>query len=290
MVKSVVVNGVALPAGAPGNPSAVVVQNTAFSVTVTFADRAGNPAPPSRTSASTVTLTVEPPAGEPPSASGDAQFVGQHTLVVPAGATTATATGLRLSPADNRIRIGAKVTAGSRDALAIPKGFSAQFDVVVSAVSFPRSQTFISTTGHTTECTATSATPYCADILLPFGTDTGTLLTVGNCDSFLGCSSADQIVVQLLAALGSSYSRTNPATVVYKCDKTTCPGKSIKSYRVFVSLAPTGALRAAPACAAKGVVDEGLDFCLDYVQSKRSNAGDTHLFLLFARDARMSCC
>jgi hypothetical protein len=29
---------------------------------------------------------------------------------------------------------------------------------------------------------------------------------------------------------------------------------------------------------------------VDYVQSTRDNAGDTHLWVLFARDARMSCC
>jgi hypothetical protein len=30
--------------------------------------------------------------------------------------------------------------------------------------------------------------------------------------------------------------------------------------------------------------------CTDYVQSSRDNAGDIHLYLLVARDARTSCC
>jgi hypothetical protein len=294
MVKSVVVSGLAAPSGAPNNPSALVVANTGFSVTVTFSDADGNELPPSWTKDSTVTLTVEPPAtgAEPPSEAGDAQFVGQQTLVVPAGAATATASGFRLSPADNRIRIGATITGGSKEAKAIPEGFSAQFDVVISAVaSDTNDQKFLSSSGGATECAPTKASPYCLDLHLPFGSETGSLLTVGTCDSFLGCSSTDQRVIQALADLSDlGYSNTSPAVAVYKCDKTACPGGGVPTYHVSVNLAATGPLSVAPACSAKGVVDAGLDYCVDYRQSKRDNAGDVQLYLLLARDARMSCC
>jgi hypothetical protein len=293
MVKSVVVSGLAAPSGAPNNPSALVVANTGFSVTVTFSDADGNELPPSWTKDSTVTLTVEPPAtgAEPPSEAGDAQFVGQKTLVVPAGAATATASGFRLSPADNRVRFGAKITGGSKEAKAIPKGFSAQFDVLLSAfAAVTNDQTFLSTSGDATECVPTKTSPYCVDLHLPFGSETGSLLTVGKCDSFLGCSSPDQRVVQALMDLGPAYSPASPAVAVYKCDKTACPGGGVPTYHVFVNLAATGSLATAPACSAKGVVDAGLDYCVDYRQSKRDNAGDLYLYLLLARDARMSCC
>jgi hypothetical protein len=293
MVKSVVVSGVAAPEGAPNNPSAVIAQDKDFSVTVTFSDAAGNALPPSWTKDSTVDLTVEPPAAgtEPPSEAGTAQFVSQHTLVVPAGAASATVSGLKLSPADNRVRIGAKVTGGSKDATAIPKGFSEQFDVVLRAfASETAGQNILNTSGSDTECVPTSASPYCADVHLPFGSESGTLLTVGKCDSFLGCSSTNRQVIQVLADLGASYSRTNPAFVVYRCDKTACPGSGVASYKVLVNLAATGPLVAAPACSAKGVVDANLDYCVDYRQSKRDIAGDTFMYLLFAIDIRGSCC
>jgi hypothetical protein len=293
-VKSVVVSGLAAPPGAPNNPSAVIVASSSFSVAVTFSDADGKELPPSWTKDSTVTLTVEPPAtgGEPPSPAGDAQFVGQKTIVGPAGAATATVSGFMLSPADNRVRIGAKITAGSKEAKAIAKGFSAQFDVVLSAVaSDTNAQTFLSTSGDPTECVPTSTSPYCVDLHLPFGSETGSLLTVGKCDSFLGCSSTDQRVVQALMDLGPDYSAASPAFAVFKCDKTACPGNGVPSYHVLVNLAATGPLATAPACSAKGAVDPGPPgFCVDYRQSKRDNAGDLHLYLLLARDARMSCC
>ena len=57
---------------------------------------------------------------------------------------------------------------------------------------------------------------------------------------------------------------------------------------LYSSLSPNGALAATPACAAKGVIGADQQTCLDYVQSKRDGSGDTHLYWLVTRDARMS--
>jgi hypothetical protein len=105
--------------------------------------------------------------------------------------------------------------------------------------------------------------------------------------------SADQRVVQALFVGPASlptYSNTTPAVAVFKCDKSACAGGGVPSYHVSVNLAATGKLETAPPCAAKGVVDAGLDYCVDYRQSKRDIAGDVHLYVLLAHDARMSCC
>jgi len=292
-IKSVIVSGLPVPEGAPHNPSAIVVADTDFSVKVKFSDEYGKALPLSWTDDVTIVLSVQPPAeGQPPSGGGDTQFVGGNTILVPAGATSATGSGFQLSPPENRIRLGAVVDWGDAYPKAIPMAFSAQFDVVARAITVPPEATFISTSGSPSECSVTSYAPYCADVRLPFGTDSGAVLTVGACDAFLGCSSPDQIVVQVLADLGPSYSRTSPVTVVYKCDKTVCsPYLSPKKFHVFVSLAATGPLAKAPACVEKGVVTDGKNFCVDYFQSVRdSKTGDLQLFLLLARDARMSCC
>ena len=47
-------------------------------------------------------------------------------------------------------------------------------------------------------------------------------------------------------------------------------------------------LTPAPECTSKGVVNEGADFCVDYKQSTKDNAGDVHLFVLFTKDGRIS--
>jgi hypothetical protein len=301
MIKSVVVSGVAAPPGAPNNPAALIVANKGFSVTLTFSDGYGNELPLSWTKSTKVTLSVAPAEGEPAT---DAHLVGpKTTIVVPAGASTATGSGFKISPAANRVRIGASVDAGY-SYVTVPEGFSEQFDVVLRAVTGTADETFLSTTGASTECKVTGTSPYCVDLYLPFGSETGSVLSVGECDSFLGCSSPDQLVVQALADLGPAYSPTSPALAVYKCDTTVCPKSSylatssstshhvedLTKYHLFVSLAATGPLAQAAACSSAGVVDEGSDFCVDYTQSTRDKSGDVQLHLLLARDARMSCC
>jgi hypothetical protein len=81
--------------------------------------------------------------------------------------------------------------------------------------------------------------------------------------------------------------RSAPATLVVKCDKSLCAGGGINSYHLGVVLVPGTPEQIAPSCPSKGVVGATQSFCVDYVQSTRDNAGDTHLFLLFVEDAKV---
>jgi hypothetical protein len=142
----------------------------------------------------------------------------------------------------------------------------------------------------------TSQQPFCATVLLPKGAGnivvgTGTCGDIG----YTGCNVAqNSFVLELLADLeGAGYSATEPATVILSCDKIYCGNGAIRKNVPHFTSAGNAALEAVPACAAKGVApgpDALFAACVDYVQSTRDNAGDTHLWVLFARDARTSCC
>lgn len=131
--------------------------------------------------------------------------------------------------------------------------------------------------------------PYCATVLLPNGAG-NIVLGTGACDgsSYTNCDAAHSYVFELLANL-NAYSTTSPATVILSCDKLYCGKGAIKNNVPHFTTSGSGNLDALPACAAKGVAP-ATGGCVDYVQSTRDNAGDTHLYVLFARDARMSCC
>jgi hypothetical protein len=133
-------------------------------------------------------------------------------------------------------------------------------------------------------------------VLLPKGAGnivvgTGTCGDIG----YTGCKVAqDSFVVELLANLtGAGYTATEPATLILSCDKIYCGNGAIKTNVPNLSSLGNGPLPDVPACAAKGVgpaPDSLVDACVDYVQSTRDNAGDTHLYVLFTRDLRGSCC
>lgn len=148
---------------------------------------------------------------------------------------------------------------------------------------------------------ATSTAPVCGIMVLPQGASSShVLLSLGPCaapdpgalpyeDTYSLCGDPLGSVVQVLAAL-NAYTRTSPATMVVKCDKTLCGGGSIQSQVLNFTRGGNAALVALDPCPAKGVVGEQQEEtgCVDYVQSKRDGAGDTHLYLLFTRDARVS--
>jgi hypothetical protein len=131
--------------------------------------------------------------------------------------------------------------------------------------------------------------PYCATVLLPQGAGS-VVLGTGACDGtdYTDCDRATSYVFELLAEL-SDYSPTSPATVILSCDKLYCGQGAIKRNVPSFSSSGNGDLADLPGCPAKGVALAS-GACVDYVQSTRDNAGDTHLYVLFARDARMSCC
>ena len=76
--------------------------------------------------------------------------------------------------------------------------------------------------------------------------------------------------------------------MVYKCDESACPGSGVTSYSLSVQEVAGGPVVTAPACASKGVLGSGENFCLDYRSSKRDNASDLNLVLLFREDPRVT--
>lgn len=282
------------PPATPGAPDVLVVSGGAVTVTVrTFGyDGNGDPValPASYTKPTTIAFSVTAPTGAP-------RLTATRSVVIPAAQASASSSSVVLTGAANRAVLTGTVTDGTKDAKAIPPAASASFDVVATKTSASSSATFWSTAGAA-PCapTATPGNTMCADLVLPGGALSSQVLTTGLCDSFLGCGS-DKTVVQALVDLGTRYPRTAPATLIVKCDKSVCPGSSVSGYRLLVNLTPDqplGSITAyspdgyAPACPSKGVVGPDQSYCVDYVQSKRDNAGDTLLFLLFTEDARAS--
>jgi hypothetical protein len=137
----------------------------------------------------------------------------------------------------------------------------------------------------------TEDNPLCATVILPQGSASQVVLGTGACDgtTYTKCSAARSFVLELLGDLGTKYTPTSPATVILSCDKKFCGKGSIqRNVPVFTQGGNTD-LVGVPACSAKGVASPG-PACVDYVQSTRDNAGDTHLWVLFTRDLRVSCC
>lgn len=281
---TVTVTGSSVPAGAPGNPSALVVAGTAFTVGVQFTDDGGAALPASYTKDTTVSFSVRDD-----DAAHDVALSAKTPVVVAKG--TASSSGQLRLTAGNRATLTATVTGGTRDAKAIPSVDSVTFDVVLSATPLSDPGAKVVSTGNGSIgdfCDATKTDPYCADLFLPSGSVSGAVLSLGLCDA-LYCGSSSNLLLQWLADLdGSVYGPTNPATVVYTCDKSVCGGTGVPQIPVYATLSPTGSLALAAECTAKGVVNEGADFCVDYKQSTKDNAGDVHLFVLFTRDGRIS--
>ena len=134
-------------------------------------------------------------------------------------------------------------------------------------------------------CGQDSPEPLCGIAYLPNGISSEkAALAIADCSPAVPCSPGSQIV-SFLAGLGA-YSHTNPATVVLRCDKSLCGGGGVSSYTVQAAKFWGEALTAAPACTDKGQVQAGEPYCIDYVQSRRDNAGDLLLYWLVTDDLR----
>lgn len=247
----------------PGSGAPFVVQDVAFDVAVTTS------VPLAANKTTDLVLTVES---------------GPNTgLVFPgsiaAGATTTTFSGIVLPDPGNGVRI--QVAVDERRTDVVPD--TETFDVLQDQFDAPSSSSltgFGGGGGVGKECSPTSTDQVCGDVLLndASGVLSNLLLARGASNSFL----------QVLVALDpAKYNRTNPLVVVAKCDKSKCGGAGIKKFSVLVQIAPTDPLVKSPACSAKGVVDAGKDFCTDYVQSTRDNAGDLLMVVLLRVDAKI---
>lgn len=165
------------------------------------------------------------------------------------------------------------------------------FDVLEEIRLEPSAAGFARGIGGDGTCSeATTEHPVCGVVLLPNGAvSPQVLLSLGVCDTtYAGCGSARGSVVQVLADVTGLYAPTSPATILMKCDKTLCGGGAIHKQSLSYSLAGNAALTPAPPCPAKSTIGDGQEVCVDYVQSNRDKSGDTHLYLLFTRDARVS--
>ncbi|MGN6574266.1 MAG: hypothetical protein ACTHKG_01130 [Nocardioides sp.] len=182
---------------------------------------------------------------------------------------------------------GIRLTASADAKPKAVTGTSDPFDVLIESEDINSDgRSAIGGAGGTdTECNATPEFPVCADLIPPAGGSFGDggLLSRGVCVAEDTCFDS---YVQALASIAGA-DRTNPATLIMKCDKTLCGGGAIKSKRLSVTLTPTSGTEEAPDCPAKNTVGTDQTFCVDYVQSTRDNAGDTFLYLLFVQDLKV---
>jgi hypothetical protein len=258
-------------------PYAVVTAGVDFSVATTFLDSSGNPASLAN-KATNVRITAVSTSGS--------VLVADKT--VPGGATTFTFTGLRISAPSTGLHLHLETT----QLKTLVTGDSGSFPVNKAVTTAPGSSSLSSVGaggGDGQSCFPTATETTCAELRLPTpgGTTTTVLLSLELCDAIFSCPT-NHDVVGAYVGLNGLYSRTNPATMVYKCDKTACAGGGVTSYSLNVQAVANGPVVTAPSCPSKGVIGPGQDFCVDYRASKRDNASDLNLVLLFFEDPRVT--
>lgn len=211
------------------------------------------------------------------------------SVIMPAGVNSSTFP-VSYSAVDNGVEVTVAVAKKSSQ---VTPGTTAPFDVLKVLTKFgpadPRLATGIGVGND--NCSQDTTEPECGTVVLTHGFSSAAgALSLGACTPDLGCTSGSQ-VVQFIADLGTAYSPDDPALLIFRCAKTLCPGKGIKSYTLKVSFSATGPLNLVSApCLAKGVALDaaGNEFCTDYVQSHRDNAGSGLLYFLFTEDMRGS--
>ena len=212
------------------------------------------------------------------------------SLDFPAGANSATFT-VTYSAVDNGVI--ATVGGGKVKGTTLTPASSSPFDVLkelsINPSSDPQFQTGLPIGNN--DCSAATTEPECGILVLTNGaTSSNVALSLGACTSGLGCMSGGQ-VVQFIADLGSNYSPQAPATLIIRCVKSLCKGKGVNNYTVNASFSASGPLSIPlTPCVSKGVAlgTDGNDYCTDYVQSHRDNAGDVLLYVLVTQDFRAS--
>ena len=261
-------------------PTVLVAAGGTFTLTVTL-----QPAGAAFTKDTSLTVSASLSSGGKPHGS-----FGPGTITMPAGVNTQQFAE-SYSAVDNGViaTVGLAKSKGST----VTPGSTAAFDVLKTIVNFgssdPRLQTGLPV--GDASCTVVTTESECGTLFLSQGTTSANgALTLGACTPDLLCTAGSQ-VVQFIADLGSKYSTTSPAELIIRCAKTQCPGKGIKSYTIKASFSASGPLSlVVQPCATKGVALDafGNEYCVDYVQSHRDNAGGLLLYLLFVNDFRGS--
>jgi len=278
-----------LPSGAA--PSAFVRAGGDFSIQVSFHDAAGALAAFNSDTTLAITGTTN----------GGAAALSPATVVVPRGNATYDL-HTSITAAANQVVLTVAVAGKKASTVAagvsyVPNVKDLRFDVVSAARTESGGAGFQQGIGGDQNCTnATSSAPVCAIVVLPQGAGPNVLLSEGACDTATGSTYAPcftgprktggAVLQTLFAQPGTPYSTTSPATVIFKCDKTLCGNGQIQGLTVAWSLSGNGALTDALPCPAKNTMAQAHTPCVDYVQSKRDGAGDTHLYLLTDGDLR----
>jgi hypothetical protein len=222
------------------------------------------------------------------------------SVVAPADAQSVTFT-TSVATVANRVGLTVTVAKGPSKGLTTGTPNAAQRFDVLSDLQFRSAPAGAAFTdgigGDDGHCgNATRSYPVCGVVVLPNGAacvgdgcSAPILLSTGACDTtYAKCGSTSGVVIQTLFNDGGLYSRTDPAALIVKCDKSLCGGGAIQGVRLNFSPLGDAALESAPDCPAKGIVGPDQTACVDYVQSKRDNSGDSILYLLFGRDMRGS--
>ena len=221
---------------------------------------------------------------------------GSSTTTVPKDALSADLTTSAFTSAVNRTTVTVSVPSSKGKGAIAAKTSPTVFDVLLTLDAQESAGSgYVRNIGKDgADCGEVTATnPMCATVILPFGAASNVVLGTGVCGpstdaAYTQCdANRGAFVLELLADLGPLYTPQSPATVILSCDKKYCGNGSIQ--RNVPSFTPGGnspLVKLAP-CTAKGVAP-ATGACVDYVQSTRDNAGDTHLWVLFAEDARVT--
>lgn len=276
------VTGTSAPAGTPPGaiPPVIVQVGQPVQVVINFYDSTGAPT----SFSGRTTLVVSSSVGD------------SATANVPAGAQSVTIP-LTVGTAANQVSVSVNGVGGDARKV-VPDTWGTTIDVQQLVDYRATKQTSFQEGigGKANDCgEVTASKPICGLLVLPNGAGgTQLLLSLGACDgptsSYAPCDTKGSIV-QFLADLAGSatpYSITSPATLIFKCDKTLCGTGSIQSKQILYSFAGSGGIgTVAGQCPAKNTMATPGQMCIDYVQTKRDNAGDTNFFLLTDRDARI---
>lgn len=265
-----------------GEPADFVAIGEPLSLAVTFTS--GDPALPVALS-ETRDVTLEVSASRSTLASDSAR-----TFVVPKGMTWASLEGIVLATPGNGVVLTVSAVAPRQEVANVVDGLAPAVDVAkdyddITSIDAKGGVT-VSRDGVGTTCSLEDRLT-CVDLVLPADEGNGdrAFFSTGICGGVVGsCRSGD--LMQVLADF--QLTETNPATFIVKCAKSLCGNGSIQRNVVNVSVSGSGLLTPAPACAEKGVLATGQDFCVDYVQARRDGAGITYLPVLMPKDARFS--
>jgi hypothetical protein len=263
-------------------PAVLAVPGDPITLTVTL-----TPAGAEFNTATPLTLAVSLAGGGNPHGT-----LTPTSITMPANANSATFT-IAYSAIDNGVQVTVAVAKVKGKTSLVTPGTTLPFDILKVVNRFgPDDPNLITGLGvGNANCTQESTESECGTLVLSHGFSSASgALSLGACTSDLGCTTGSQ-VVQFIADLGTRYTPTDPAVLTIRCSKQQCPGKSSNGYTVKLSFSPTGPLSLVSApCVSKGVALDaaGNEFCTDYTQSHRDNAGDTLLLVLFTHDMRGS--